>query len=344
MAQYASEFPGEDFFDVDDPIDNINYSGLNNEDPDEANDTYPMGLMIPLSKSESSSKGKVKIAGSKKNERSETQAVGESSPLSADQISLTLLEICEEYGLLASKQMESALKRSQKHETVTRESVEWFVQGYLVCLTSHVMSQVGDNMNDMRKEIKVMQMTTASMSSKADVIMKAAAGLDEKIKEASDSVKEKFQESLENIERFVSDRIMAMSNIVESTIAETTLSKAAKEPLIVTPALSPDDLQVRAVPKQVIVVPDEVKLHPEIGKSAVESSASAEDPVAVRKTILATVGFTSIFIKQLSADVIIDIIPPNLYSEIKSMNMTSRIKSAVKSAILENLTAAAEKE
>ncbi|QYF49881.1 MAG: putative phosphoprotein [Hainan cytorhabdovirus] len=338
MAQYPPESAGEDLFDVGNPIDNFNYTNLNNEDPSDDSNEVAKSIVIPITKEESSSKRTTQVKTKVAPPKPSMSDIADDQPLTEKQIPIVLIEICEEFGLLMSKQMENSVIRSWKTRLVTRESLRWFVQGYTVCITSHLVSSMQENMNDFRTEIKKMQMSTSSMGSKSDRIVKAADTLEQRINEASGEIAERFHSTLENVEKFVSDKIKVMSEIVETTIEDKVLASNTKETIIVPPAIKKGDLNVREVPKQDTVIPVRVEPHQDIGTAASVTNASSSSASTDRKAIMKSAGFSPQFIKNIPEDALIRIIPPSLISDIKSMTLTPRVQAALKGVIMNNIS------
>ncbi|UTQ50592.1 MAG: phosphoprotein [Cirsium cytorhabdovirus 1] len=338
MAQYTSELDRESLFDVADPIDNINYTALNNEDPPETSIGAPTNVMIPLSKDDMTKKKSNSGGPTTPNATQSATDVSDDTPLTNRQIPLVLLEVCEEYGLLMSKQMESSMIRAGSSNVITRSALRWFVKGYLVCITSHVLNSVQENMNDMRTEVRKLQVQTAAMGAKADKIVKSSTGLEDKIEAASKTVETRFQSTLENVETFVREKIRTLSDVVESTIEDKVIRDTTKETATLKPTIREEDTKQRDVKKVTIVIPEEVKPVKEIGSSASTSVASTTDPVSIRAALMLRAGFTKAFVQSIPDAIMIEIIPPDLVTELKSTVMTPRIKGAVKSAILANIS------
>nr|UNG40240.1 P protein [Tomato yellow mottle-associated virus]UNG40246.1 P protein [Tomato yellow mottle-associated virus] len=337
MAQYPPESSGEDLFDVGNPIDNFNYSNLNNENPSDDTDEVAKSIVIPISKDDSTSKRTAKTERATVAPKHSMTDISDDQPLTEGQIPVVLVEICEEFGLLMSKQMENSIMRSQRARVVTRDSLRWFVQGYTVCITSHLVSSMQENMNDFRTEIKKMQISTSSMGAKSDRIVKAADTLEQRINEASGEIAEKFHSTLENVEKFVADKVKTMSDIVEATIEDKVLAYNTKETTMVSPAIKKGDLETREVPKQETVIPAKVEPHQDIGTSAAVTKASSSSVSTDRVSIMISAGFSRQFINNVPEETLIRIIPPSLISDIRSRTLTPRVQAALKAVIMTNI-------
>ncbi|DBA37139.1 TPA_asm: P [Pogostemom alphacytorhabdovirus 2] len=353
MAQYESDIFGEDFSDIGDVLGNINYADLNSDDPPEGCIQVPMNTEVPLNAEESSDRDRApegqatrkrdidpevedarSLPSTSKAHKSPSE---EHKELVGDEAVATLYEVCDEVGIVASRQMESQIHRLSKIEQVTRISIRWFVRGYNNCLGSHILSTLRENMVDMKTEIKRLQSGTASMVKGSDALTAASNQLLSRIDSVKDDIRDRLHASLENVEGTVTDTLSRVRNLDVLERVKETRRELAEEIMQVTPKISPADTKGRKVPKIETLVPDTIPPVAEVGKHSQSTVADSDSPAKARRALMSRVGFTSSFSNNLSESVLLEAIPPSLLSEIKGMTISPRVKAAVKKIILNNI-------
>ncbi|QDJ94293.1 P protein [strawberry-associated virus 1] len=349
MAQYEFDPLGEDFSDIGDLVGTLNYANLNSDDPPEVLIQVPVNTEVPLRAAEvkdQKQKSKI-ITEAEKGSGSKSIPVltySEMLPdrdseiqLEGDEAVASLHELCDELGIVATKQMENQVFRLSKKEIVTRSSIKWFVRGYNNCLGSHILSALRENMADMRTEIKRLQSGSATMIRGSDALAAASGQLLTRIDEAKDDIRERLHASLVNVEETVADTLNRVRTMERSERAKDELGTLAAETVRVTPKLSPADTVGRTVAKIETTVPEVVPPLTVVGQHSKASTADAESPVKVRRALMSRVGFTASFSNNLSESVLLEAIPPSLLSEIKGVSMSPRVKAAIKKIITENI-------
>ncbi|DBA37052.1 TPA_asm: P [Medicago alphacytorhabdovirus 1] len=350
MAQYASNSDGENIYDVGDLVDNIDYTSLNSDNPPETGTKIEIRPVVSLTEEDVKILPRdppKKIDKGIKNDdvpvsrlslRSNTDNIVLDDYLSVEDAVSELVANCEEAGILMSPQMKSQIVRSCSNDGVTKNDIRWFVKGYGNCLTSHIISSMQENMADMRVEIKRLQSHSVALGSKAEIIQSAANGLATKVQEVKEEVKDRISSSLENIETFVTDTIGSLGKIAEQRYDSLMKEKALRENMIVPVEVNKEDLKGQKVELMEIKVPDKVTPPTAVGINATQTDAKAEDPVSARKTLMSRVGFTAIFCKNLSNDMVMKAIPPSLMSELCKTSLTPKVKAVAKQLILKNIT------
>nr|UUH54293.1 putative P protein [Cytorhabdovirus fragariae] len=350
MAQYELDPVGEDFSDIGDVLGDLNYANLNSDDPPEVLIQVPVDTEVPLRAGEvKDRKQKAKIT-SEVGQGSGSKSVPAlhyseahldrdfDTQLEGDEAVACLHELCDEVGIVATKQMENQVFRLSKKEIITRSSVRWFVRGYNNCLGSHILSALRENMADMRTEIKRLQSGSASMIRGSDALTAASGQLLTRIDDVKDDIRERLHASLVNVEETVADTLSRLKTMEQSERAKEELGALSAETVQVAPKLSPADTIGRIVEKIETTVPTVVPPLTVVGQHSKASVADAESPIKVRRALMSRVGFTASFSNNLSESVLLEAIPPSLLSEIKGVTISPRVKAAIKKIIIGNIS------
>ncbi|DBA37089.1 TPA_asm: P [Ocimum alphacytorhabdovirus 1] len=327
MAQYSSDDEREDYSDIGDVHSSLNFAAVCDDNP--CDDTIQSAEvpMVPL-----------KMPTNKKEPKSK-----ETAKVDTNDVLSNLRKISDEMGVPISVGMENQIRAlSLSGENPTKENLMWYLRGYIVCQSSSVVPSIKDATSELRSEVKRLQISANDMGKSGKSIEKAANTLHDKIEQSSAVTRSIFDEALSNI----SDYVMAtMDSLRESDNKIRPLS--ATESMHTTKVSIPvikDDLQTEETKKVSIVVPEVINSPSGVGSSKSETSAKDDDVIATRKSIMLSLGYTTVFMKELTPNLIMAAIPPSLLAEIKGQRLTQKVRLALKDIIRANLIEATNKK
>lgn len=324
MAQYSSDQEGEDYSDIGDVHSSINFAEICDENVN--HETIKNSVVPP-----------VPVSGSSEIPRS-------SKKTSTAEDSLTIMKrLADSLGIPISISMENQIRAISATEgDISEDNLRWYLRGYITCQASSTVPSMREVTAELRSEVKRMQISTNEINKSGKAVEKSSTKLLSEIESSAAITRSIFDEALKNI----SDYVMSTMNSLKDQKVKANRPPTAEEALISTmvsvPTL-PDDNVREATVKRDIKIPEVVISPKDVGTSKTATVAKEDDAIAPRKHLLSTLGYPSVFIKELTPELMMSAIPPNLLAEVKGQKMTQRVKLTLKDIIRTNLINATSK-
>ncbi|QQL94319.1 phosphoprotein [Kenyan potato cytorhabdovirus] len=322
MAQYSPDQEGEDYSDIGDVHSSINFAEICDED---VNHEAIKSSVVPP----------VPVSGSSE--------ISRSSKKPAENSLAVMKRLADGLGIPISVSMENQIRAISATEgDISEDNLKWYLRGFITCQASSTVPAMREVTAELRSEVKRMQISTNEINKSGKAVEKASAKLLTEIESSAAITRSIFDEALKNI----SDYVMSTMDSLKDQKIKASRPLTAEEALISTivsvPTL-PDDNVREATVKKDIKIPEVVVSPQDVGTSKTATVAKEDDAIAPRKLLLSTLGYPSVFIKELTPELMMSAVPPNLLAEVKGQKITQRVKLTLKDIIRANLIKATSK-